>query len=332
MPADDFDFPDELLEAPAKPIDAAGLQQAKGLSDWASRFGEHGAGSGNLMTRKRHNQDIADYTDKLQSAQEAHQVHELKTNKLAQDLFIRGRKLNMDLEIGQAQLRERAQKTEAAERLLPLELQAKQAQIDLNETRTRTALNAETRKAEAEKRTLEHADALDEHVAGLTRSGVLPGTPEYFRGVEEGLRRYPFAPAQMHQDLRNAAKVVPRPEDEPVTVTRTQEVVGDGTDQLRTDRTVTSQKQSRAGFEASTPPAGADFLNQLGLKGTAPAPVAPTAQRQAPAPVRTPAPRVSPAPAKTIWREHNGVKWEYDAETKKPTGNYIGGKLHARHA
>lgn len=288
MPYEEFP---PLEESPPKAPDAASLAQAQGAANWAETFGK---GDTNMMLRKRHNQDIARATEMNQAAQEAHQFNELKTNKGALDLFIRGRKLNMDLQLGEAQLRERAQKAEAAEELLPLELKAKETQIQLNKTRAVAAYNADQRKMEAEAREIEHGDLLDEHVAIVRRSGVHPGTPEYFRGVEEGLRKYHFAPPQMQQTLRGTAKIIPRPEDAPLEVTRTTEVVGDGTDQIRTERTVTSQKQSRAGYEATTPPAGADFLNQLGLKAAGTAPAAPTAQRTTPAPAR---PAATPTPA-----------------------------------
>lgn len=280
------------LEKLPEPITGADVEDARHNAEWASRFAPT-----NLAERYWANQKITGYRDLLQEQHAAALENRIQTDQTAQNYFFKSKELEMKEAAAAQALREGDVKMQQTLESFPLAQKVRESQLLLNGTRERAAMNAELRKAEEENRRLEHTDQLGEHMANLSRVGIYPGSVEYHRGVEEGLRRFPFVPAQTHIDLRSTAKIIPRPEDAPVEVTRTTEVVGDGTDQIRTERTVTSQKQSRAGYEATTPPAGGEFLRNLGIKGAAPAPnapAAPAAQRQAPAPA--PVARTAGAP------------------------------------
>lgn len=233
-------------------------------AEWAQKFR---GGTTNLGLRARHNQDRLAYVKELQDEQVAQERRLLQRSKVAQDLWIRSQQLEISKANAEAAMQERAVRVQHAIEMQPVKRQLTEAQLQLARTRDMVAANAEMRQMEREKRALEDTDGLDAHVHSLRTQGFLPGSPEYFAGVEEGLRKHPWAPGAMHTDLRNAAKL--SAEHLPVTVretTDTQTASDPAYPTVTTHRTVTERKQSPAVLDATTPQSGSEFLNSLGIK------------------------------------------------------------------
>lgn len=186
----DYDFP-PLLQGEGPSLDAAAILGAQARGEWARTFGEHGAGTGpgrnNLITRRNHNRDIQRETEVNQQLQEEHQINELKTSKGALDAYVRGKTLDMNMKLGKANLDRIAQQVDAKERMLPIEMEAKQAS-----TRAALAREEATIKSTGFKARLEEQKNSDTagFVNEIETSGAKRGTPEFAETVAKARRKY----------------------------------------------------------------------------------------------------------------------------------------------
>lgn len=196
----DYDFP-PLLQGEGPTLDAASILQAQNAGEWSRKFGEHGAGKNNLMTRKRHNANIARETEVNQQLQEEHQLNTLKTNKGALDLYLRGKKLDMDLKVGQANLDEKARKAEAAEKMLPLDLEAKRATTNAALARETATTEGTRLKARIDERQSQHTTGFQTEVGAALDSGVEIGSREYVEAVTRARIKYPGAEKAYADDI-----------------------------------------------------------------------------------------------------------------------------------
>lgn len=170
----DEEFPD--LD---EPINAGSLAQAKHSADWAAQFGP---GASNLMLRKKHKTDAANYVEMSNMARAQQMRQAVATDKRAQDLWAGEKQLNMDMERHNADMRMREQTFNESEQMLPLEIAAKQAA---------TAASIAQRKATTEGAQFQadaltaKKDATTAFIAQVRKSGFRAGTPEYAQAMVE---------------------------------------------------------------------------------------------------------------------------------------------------
>lgn len=193
----DFDFP-PLLKGEGPSLDAASIIQAQAAGEWALNFGEHGAGKNNLMTRKRHNADIARKTEVMQQAQEQAQLNRIRTNKTEQDLWIRSKKLDMDLKVGEANLALREQTFTHKEQMLPVELEAKRAATNAANARERATTTAAAMKARLQERKDSDTSGFADEMQKIT---AVPGTQDFARAAIETRLKYPGMDSAVFDDL-----------------------------------------------------------------------------------------------------------------------------------
>lgn len=143
---------DELDEIVPMPDDmgpsSAGLRRN---AEWSHQFA---ASDTSLAQRARGNADKAAYAASLQDRRRQVEMEELKTNKVAQDLYFRNQKMELDKMTAQAALGERSQRFKFQAELHPEILKSRQAQtaasLALEKARNDSALlksNLETKRA-----------------------------------------------------------------------------------------------------------------------------------------------------------------------------------------
>lgn len=190
----EFDFPTSLQgEGPS--LDAATILQAQHSGDWARKFG---GGSNNLIQRQRHRADIARETEVMQQAQEQAQLNRIRTNKTEQDLWIRSKKLDMDLKVGEANLALREQTFMHKEQMLPVELEAKRAATNAANARERATTTAAAMKARLQERKDSDTSGFADEMQKITS---VPGTQDFARAAIETRLKYPGMDSAVFDDL-----------------------------------------------------------------------------------------------------------------------------------
>lgn len=94
-------------------------------AEWSHQFA---ASDTSLAQRARGNADKMRYAASLQDQRRQMEMEEIRTNKLAQDLYFRNKKLEMDRTNAEAALAERAQRMRFQAELQPEVLRSRQAQ------------------------------------------------------------------------------------------------------------------------------------------------------------------------------------------------------------
>lgn len=191
MPYDDFPI-DIQGEGPS--LDAASILQSQHSADWAKKF----PNNNNLMTRKRHQADVAENLATQQAAQEAYQNDEIRTNKLAQDFFFRSKKLDMDRELGKATLNLREQTFNHKVQMQPMELEARRAATNAALAREKSTLAATALKAQLEKEKDEHTAGFVEH---MKSSAATRGTKAFEDAAVEGRLKFSGMDHVLFQDV-----------------------------------------------------------------------------------------------------------------------------------
>lgn len=192
MPYDDFPI-DIQGEGPS--LDAASILQSQHSADWAKKFK---GGANNLMTRKRHQADVAENLATQQAAQEAYQRNLIQTDKIAQDFYFRSEKLDMDREFGKARLEERAQKFEHEKEMFPVTIAARKAATIAAMKRTEAMTKTDLWKEELHAQKAKDTVGFAEHVR---QSGHKRGTPEFAETLADARIKFPAMDHALFQDV-----------------------------------------------------------------------------------------------------------------------------------
>lgn len=338
----DEDFPIDIQgEGPS--LDAASILQSQHSADWAQKFK---GGANNLMTRKRHQADVAENLATQQAAQEAYQRNLIQTDKVAQDFYFRSEKLDMDREFGKARLEERAQKFEHEKEMFPVTIAARKAATIAAMGRTEAMAKADLWKEELHAQKAKDTVGFTEYVR---QSGHKRGTPEFAETLADARTKFPAMDHVLFQDVwkthagselepdeamkrfEAARKALPGETVSGklpggITVTHRPEPDTTAKDQTRLSARLSRLESLRMGKpeEKLSADQKAYLDKEIGKIEAHLSGAGETSPTTAAAPAS--APGAPTAPAKTVWKMKDGVKWEFDAETKKPTGKYIKGQ------
>lgn len=163
-------------------------------SEWADTFVD---ASTNAAQRQRYAVDQQALASQLLDQQQEAQMQELKTNKVAQDLFFRQRDLQRKTQLDKATMDIRHAEDARKEQLFPLQLEAEKAKAGASAALETQRLNKELRDAKLATKVASDTDAFETKMHDLMLQHA-PGSKEFAQGALEVVASHPLVP----NDLR----------------------------------------------------------------------------------------------------------------------------------
>lgn len=237
-------MPEELPEIVPMPDELGpSVGTLRRRAEWADTFSPSDT---SLVARHRSNQAKVDYAAAVQREREAQMQQELRTNKTAQDLFIRGEQLKIQKQTADAALAERDQRVRFAAEMHPLQLEGRRAQTAASLASERARLGTERLKAQLARQEADDTIGFQTDLESMLSSGVRAGTTAYQQAVAQARLKYPGVNKTFFDDVwKTTGSDVP-PEEVAANLKKLQEVAPNATitaDQTgRTSATVRPDK------------------------------------------------------------------------------------------
>lgn len=164
-------------------------------AEWADTFG---AASTNAAQRQRYAEDQQTLATQLLDQQAEQQMEELKTNRLAQDLFFRQRELQRKQALDKTTMDLRHAEDVRKEQMLPLQLEAEKARAAASAALEKQRLNKELRDAQMATRVATDTDAFEEK-AGALAIQHNPGSKEFAEGMLGIVAAHPYVSSDLRK-------------------------------------------------------------------------------------------------------------------------------------
>lgn len=180
------------------------LEVLQRKAEWASTFG---AAATNLSQRRQYAEDRERYASALEGQREEQMLGELKTNRVAQDLYFKQKNFDRAVIRDEFSMRLKQEDQDFEDQLEPLRLETERHRAGAARALEVRRLNDEARTFRNAQRVEMDSDALNGGMQEMLDRGILPGSKEFATTTAKLAAKHPYATPETRKQWFSQAKI-----------------------------------------------------------------------------------------------------------------------------